>query len=111
MTIERLAKQGHQLICQWVNQQDFARKTFDTGDFLLRQGQLNKHLLWVEHSVCHVNYTAANGRRFSYGKAMVANRLFGEIELLTSGPNQFDVRCDNEISAILVPVPELTALL
>lgn len=111
MSIQQLAEQGLTQVTRWITLGAFQAKLLKKGEYLLRQGQSVDQLFWIEAGSCTVNYTAANGRRYSHGKFGAGERFYGEIEFFTGRPVQFDIRCEEETLVRVVPVQALEQLM
>ncbi|PSU49364.1 Crp/Fnr family transcriptional regulator [Photobacterium frigidiphilum] len=110
-TLNQLATQGYELLCQLIEKHKLKTKQLQPGDYLLKQGQEITELYWVEMGQYTVGYTANNGRHFSLGLYFADNCLIGEIELLTDTPCQFDVCANEIITAKVVPIYLLTEMM
>jgi len=109
--LNKLAAKGHKLLCQSIAKQDLKVVEFQTGDYLLTQGQKITELYWVETGFYTVGHCASNGRHLSLGLYHADNCLIGEIELLTDTPCQFDVRANETITAKVVPLQWIIQLM
>ncbi|MCG9752229.1 Crp/Fnr family transcriptional regulator [Vibrio brasiliensis] len=88
-----------------------ATRTFQTDEYLLRQGQAINELYWVDIGQFSIVFTAKNARRYSFGLNFVDNHLFGEDEFLTSSPCQFDVQASEMIEARVIPIAVMLEVL
>ncbi|MDX5593271.1 Crp/Fnr family transcriptional regulator [Pseudovibrio sp. SPO723] len=111
MCVKQQADAGLAYLTEWISKSGFLRKTLKKGDFVLRQGQQIDQLYWLSKGTCTVNYTAANGRRYSHGRFGPGDRLYGEIEFLNGRPVQFDICCDEDAEVVVIPPAALATVM
>ncbi|USD37065.1 Crp/Fnr family transcriptional regulator [Ferrimonas sp. SCSIO 43195] len=83
--------EGHQQLMDAIHALPLKQWQLEEGQPLLHQGEHVNALYWVEKGEFTLHYAAANGKEFGLGIWQGNRRLFGEVELLTGLPCQFDV--------------------
>ncbi|WP_417345255.1 Crp/Fnr family transcriptional regulator [Ferrimonas sp.] len=84
-------EKGHRQLMEAIHALPLKQWLLAEGEPLLRQGERVDALYWVEQGEFTLHYAAANGKEFGLGIWQGDRRLFGEVELLTGQPCQFDV--------------------
>ena len=110
-TVNSLALQGFEIFRHEIERQHLKSKTFQPHDYLLHQGQEILELFWVDSGQFTIGYTANNGRNYSLGRNLVDKHLFGEVEYLTSSPCQFNIQASEIVTAKVLPIKVMTAIL
>ncbi|WP_064609474.1 Crp/Fnr family transcriptional regulator [Photobacterium sp. J15] len=111
MTINNIALEGHQELTKLIKNQTFKTRHLEEGDFIVKQGQTISDVYWADLGQYTIRHTASNGRCLNLGLFFSIDRLFGEVELLTGQPCQFDVIATEPMDILIIPSGTMTEMM
>ncbi|WP_299017948.1 Crp/Fnr family transcriptional regulator [uncultured Photobacterium sp.] len=77
-------------------------KYYQSGEEILRQGQVVEHLYLVSVGRVSMNISAVNGRRFQLGEVDCDHHIFGEMELFNDTLCQWSVVAEEQIEVDVI---------
>ncbi|MCZ4338480.1 Crp/Fnr family transcriptional regulator [Shewanella colwelliana] len=102
--IDQVVDSGFELFRLKAEHSELKKKYVAQGDCIFAQGQTINELYWIKTGTCSVAYTAANGRRFNFGRITTDNRLMGEMEWLSERPALFGVFAEQKMELLIIPL-------
>ncbi len=110
-TIQHIAEHGYQTLCSLIDSMSLKQKTFETGEYILQQGEPITCLYWITLGEYTMHYSAENGKTFSLGQRFVSNCIIGELEYLTHTPSQFSVVANERMDVKVIPLTVMNQIL